>query len=101
MLNPGAWDWGNYTGFFWAGICFCCIIYTYFRLPEPSGRSFAELDLLFEKGVSARKFATTEVNVFEENIHSTVVDAYGQQIDPLHHTHGKDEKEGAVYVEKV
>lgn len=101
MLNPGAWDWGNYTGFFWAGICFCCVIYTYFRLPEPSGRSFAELDLLFEKGVSARKFATTEVNVFEENIHSTVVDAYGQQIDPLHHTHGKDDKEGAVYVEKV
>ncbi|KAJ5666281.1 uncharacterized protein N7477_008729 [Penicillium maclennaniae] len=19
MLNPGAWDWGNYTGFFWGG----------------------------------------------------------------------------------
>lgn len=66
MLNPGAWNWSNYTGFFWGGICFCCIIYTYFRLPEPQGRSFAELDLLFEKGISARKFATTVIDVFEE-----------------------------------
>lgn len=68
MLNPGAWNWGNYTGFFWAGICFCCIIYTYFRVPEPRGRSFAELDLLFERGVPARKFATTSVDVFEEEV---------------------------------
>ncbi|KAF7368455.1 MFS general substrate transporter [Mycena venus] len=53
MLNPGNWNWSNYTGFFWGGICFCCIVYTYYRVPEPQGRSFAELDLLFEKGVSA------------------------------------------------
>ncbi|KAK5022395.1 hypothetical protein LTS07_010055 [Exophiala sideris] len=65
MLNPGEWNWGNYAGFFWAGICFFCIIYTYFRLPEPAGRTFAELDLLFERGVSARKFASTKVDVFD------------------------------------
>ncbi|KAK6581580.1 hypothetical protein PZA11_006271 [Diplocarpon coronariae] len=50
MLNPGAWDWGNYAGFFWGASCFGCVVYTYFRLPEPMGRSFAELDLLFERG---------------------------------------------------
>ncbi|KAJ7087979.1 sugar porter family MFS transporter [Mycena belliarum] len=66
MLNPSAWDWQNYAGFFWGGSCFLCIIYTYFRVPEPQGRSFAELDLLFEKGVSARKFATTDVDVFDD-----------------------------------
>ncbi len=65
MLNPGEWNWQNYAGFFWAGICFLCIIYTYFRLPEPAGRTFAELDLLFERGVSARKFASTQVDVFD------------------------------------
>ena len=65
MLNPGAWNWGNYAGFFWAGSCFLSIVYTYFRIPEPRGRSFAELDLLFEKKVSARNFAKTEVDVFE------------------------------------
>ncbi|EXJ56752.1 MFS transporter, SP family, general alpha glucoside:H+ symporter [Cladophialophora yegresii CBS 114405] len=73
MLNPGEWDWGNYAGFFWAAICFCCIIYTYFRVPEPAGRSFAELDLLFERGVSARKFASTKVDVFDATVvHETV-----------------------------
>ncbi|TGO18775.1 hypothetical protein BPAE_0365g00070 [Botrytis paeoniae] len=68
MLNPGAWNWKNYAGFFWGGICFLCIIYTYFRLPEPQGRSFAELDLLFERGISARKFATTKVDVFDDDV---------------------------------
>lgn len=60
-----AWNWGLYTGFFWSGFCFLCIIYTWFRIPEPTGRTYAELDLLFERGVSARKFASTKVDVFE------------------------------------
>ena len=85
----GEWDWSNFTGFFWAGICFCCIIYTYFRVPEPSGRSFAELDLLFERKVPARKFATTKVDVFEEDIHAHVIDEYGRQL----HAHDGDKKE--------
>jgi SP family general alpha glucoside:H+ symporter-like MFS transporter len=79
MLNPGAWNWGNYAGFFWGGICFLCIIYTYFRLPEPNGRSFAELDLLFERGVSARKFSSTEVDVFDETVESRVIEDYQTQ----------------------
>ncbi|KAK5997360.1 General alpha-glucoside permease [Cladobotryum mycophilum] len=76
MLNPTAWNWSNYTGFFWAGICFLCIVYTYFRLPEPRGRTFAELDVLFEKGISARKFATTEVDVFHETVEEKVMNQY-------------------------
>ncbi|RAK92989.1 sugar transporter [Aspergillus costaricaensis CBS 115574] len=76
MLNPGAWDWGNYAGFFWGGICFLCIVYTFFRVPEPNGRSFAELDLLFERGVSARKFAQTQVDVFDETMEHGSVDHY-------------------------
>ncbi|KAJ6441722.1 sugar porter (SP) family MFS transporter [Purpureocillium lavendulum] len=84
MLNPSAWNWRNYTGFFWsganqilqAGICFLCIVYTYFRLPEPRGRTFAELDVLFEKGVSARKFAATEVDVFHEVVEEKVMNQY-------------------------
>jgi MFS transporter, SP family, general alpha glucoside:H+ symporter len=34
--------------------------------PEPRGRTFAELDLLFERRVSARKFAKYEVDVFQD-----------------------------------
>ncbi|KAI1463895.1 sugar transporter [Daldinia caldariorum] len=80
MLNPSAWDWGNYAGFFWAGSCFLCFVYAYFRVPEPAGRTFAELDLLFEKKVSARKFASTDVDVFAEHVEGTVLSNYQDQI---------------------
>jgi MFS transporter, SP family, general alpha glucoside:H+ symporter len=93
MLNPGAWNWGNYTGFFWGGICFCCIIYTYYRVPEPQGRSFAELDLLFERGVSARKFATTDVDVFNEEVDSSVINNYEEKLEVRHEEHPVDTKE--------
>lgn len=61
MLNPTEWNWGAKSGFFWAGTCFLCALWTYFRLPEPKGRTYGELDVLFESGVSARKFKTTVV----------------------------------------
>ncbi|KAI1136260.1 putative MFS alpha-glucoside transporter [Hypoxylon sp. FL0543] len=80
MLNPSAWDWGNYAGFFWAGSCFLCFVYTYFRVPEPAGRTFAELDLLFEKKVSARKFASTDVDVFAEHVEGSVMQTYKDQL---------------------
>lgn len=86
MLNPSAWNWKNYTGFFWGGICFCCIIYTYFRLPEPKGRTFAELDLLFEKGVPARKFSSTRIDVFEEtHVEDTgIFHQYEEKVEAVH-----------------
>lgn len=62
MLNPTAWNWGAKCGFFWAGMCFLCAVWTFFRLPEPRNRTYAELDVLFEHGVSARKFASTDVD---------------------------------------
>ena len=65
MVNPSAWNWKQYTGFFWAGSTLLCLIYAYFRVPEPAGRSFAELDLLFERRVSARKFKHAKVDAFE------------------------------------
>jgi SP family general alpha glucoside:H+ symporter-like MFS transporter len=81
MLNPTAWNWSNYAGFFWGSICFCCIIYTYFRVPEPQGRSFAELDLLFERGVSARQFASTDVDVFGATVEATIIENYEENLE--------------------
>lgn len=43
QLNPTAWHWGGYTGFFWAGTGALVTLWTYFRLPECKGRSFREL----------------------------------------------------------
>lgn len=37
------------------------------------GRTFGELDVLFRQGVPARKFAETHVDVFDENIDTSVI----------------------------
>lgn len=42
-------------------------MWAYFRLPEMKGRSFRELDILFERGVPARKFKDTEVEETEDH----------------------------------
>lgn len=63
QLTATAWNWGAYSGFFWAGTCFIAIVWIYFRLPEPKGRTYGELDILFENKVPARKFASTNVSL--------------------------------------
>ncbi|KAF1974027.1 MFS alpha-glucoside transporter-like protein [Bimuria novae-zelandiae CBS 107.79] len=66
MLNPSSWNWGAKSAFFWAGTCALCFLWTFFRLPEPKGRTYGELDLLFEGHISARKFRDTVVQEFQE-----------------------------------
>ena len=65
MLNPTAWGWGAKTGFFWGGLAVLSSIWCWFEMPETKGRTFAELDMLFTQGVSARIFKHTEVDVFD------------------------------------
>jgi SP family general alpha glucoside:H+ symporter-like MFS transporter len=67
MLNPTAWDWKGKSGFFWAGLCLLCMLWSYFRLPEPKGRTYGELDILFERGISARKFKGTDVTPWQSD----------------------------------
>lgn len=64
MINPTGWNWRGYAGFFWAGSCLLCIVWCWFRLPETMGKTFAEMDVLFERKVSARKFASTAADPF-------------------------------------
>ncbi|KAM3434918.1 hypothetical protein NHJ13734_005776 [Beauveria thailandica] len=65
MLNPTAFNWGAKSGLFFAGTCSLCILWTYLRLPEPKGRTFRELDVLFERRVSAPKFSAAVVDPAE------------------------------------
>ena len=65
MLNSTSWDWQGKTGFFWAGTSALMATWAFFRLPEPKGRTYDELDILFANGVSARKFKKTEVDAYE------------------------------------
>jgi SP family general alpha glucoside:H+ symporter-like MFS transporter len=70
MMNPTAWNWKGYAGFFWFVSCFLCLVWSYLRLPECKGRTFRELDILFEQKVSARKFESTEVSLEVEGGHA-------------------------------
>lgn len=62
MLSPTSWNWGQRSAFFWFGSCSLCIVYVWLRVPETRGRSYAELDTLFENNVPAWKFSSTKVN---------------------------------------
>ncbi|KAH8674251.1 general substrate transporter [Xylariales sp. PMI_506] len=57
ILNPTEGNWKGKCGFLTGGLIIFCIIWTYFRLPEMSGRTYEELDILFSMDISARDFA--------------------------------------------
>jgi len=70
MLNPTAWNWGSYSGFFWAGMTLLCLLWAYFRLPETKDMTYAELDLMFERKLPARRFNSAEArNMVEVSFH--------------------------------
>lgn len=95
MLNPTAWNWKAKTGLFWAGFAILSGIWIWFELPETKGRTFAELDLLFENNVPARKFKTTEVEVFDVG---HMMDKLGE--DGIRNV-VEDKKAEASHVERV
>ncbi|GFZ47109.1 hypothetical protein JCM24511_04851 [Saitozyma sp. JCM 24511] len=64
MLSPTSWNWGPKSGLFWAGSAGLSTIYCLLRLPESKGRSYGELDLLFENKVPAWRFKSTKVDQF-------------------------------------
>ncbi len=63
MLNSTAWNWQAQTGWFWGGACALGLAFSYFVIPESKDRTVAELDLLFERKTSARRFASTQISV--------------------------------------
>ncbi len=67
MINPTNWDWKGKAAFFWGVSCLITTIWAYFRLPEARGRTFEELDILFEKRVSARKFRGYDVDAYADS----------------------------------
>ncbi|KAL4736179.1 general substrate transporter [Aspergillus similis] len=62
-MNEDQGDWRGKMGFFFAGTSALCAIYCYWCLPETRGRTFEELDVLFEQKVPSRKFASATVNI--------------------------------------
>jgi SP family general alpha glucoside:H+ symporter-like MFS transporter len=85
MLGVNAWNWGPKSGLFWAGCCALLFTWSYFRLPEPKGRTYGELDVLFEHRVKARAFRSTKVDQFAGE-HTEFV------MEPIEEVNTKEEK---------
>lgn len=69
-INPTEANWKGKTAFFWCGTASLAALWTFFRLPETRGKTYEELDLLFHRKVPARKFATYEVDAYENELKS-------------------------------
>ncbi|KAJ3463371.1 hypothetical protein MRS44_008157 [Fusarium solani] len=62
LLSPGAWNAKGKTAFFWAGLATLTLVWGYFRMFETKGRTFGEMDYMFQKGIPARKSANYKIN---------------------------------------
>ncbi|KAH1911623.1 hypothetical protein KXV57_000007 [Aspergillus fumigatus] len=60
MTNTNEWNWGLKTGWFYAGVGFPFALGMWFLIPETAGRSSAELDELFERGIKPWRFHKTQ-----------------------------------------
>ncbi|RMD42167.1 hypothetical protein DV735_g2962, partial [Chaetothyriales sp. CBS 134920] len=63
MLNPNAWDIRGKTCYVFVVTALLCLLWCWFRLPEPRGLTYLELDILFEKKAHARKFSEFQANL--------------------------------------
>lgn len=58
MFNPNEGNLGGKIGFIYGGLSAIVIVLLYFYLPETRFRTYEELDEMFAKKVSARKFSS-------------------------------------------
>ncbi|WYZ39048.1 hypothetical protein EsH8_III_000962 [Colletotrichum jinshuiense] len=56
MINPDEANMQGKLGFFFGGLAGLCFVWAWFRVPETMGRTYEELDILFDKRVPAREF---------------------------------------------
>ncbi|KAF2024251.1 hypothetical protein EK21DRAFT_117987 [Setomelanomma holmii] len=65
MLNPAGWNMAGKCGYVWGGTAVICFVSAYFGLPEFKNRSYRELDILFNRKFSARKFKSTVIEAMD------------------------------------
>lgn len=67
MVNATAWNLKGRAAFVWAATSTAFTIWAFFSLPEMKGRSYRELDILFERRIPARQFKNTTVDEHDES----------------------------------
>ncbi|KAL4863921.1 hypothetical protein BDV12DRAFT_189320 [Aspergillus spectabilis] len=68
MIQRTTWNWGPKSGFFYGGCMLLGLIWGFFRLPETKGRTFGEIDILFQNKVPARKFTKMKIDLVNQTV---------------------------------
>ncbi|KAF4978565.1 hypothetical protein FZEAL_5098 [Fusarium zealandicum] len=66
MLNAEEGNLGGKCGYVWGATGFICVVLAYFFVPEMKGRSYREIDILFKRKVSARKWTEVVIDVQDD-----------------------------------
>ncbi|KAH8164180.1 hypothetical protein CIB48_g4071 [Xylaria polymorpha] len=61
MINPDEANLQGKLGYYFGGLGALCLVWSYFRVPETKGRTFEELDVLFDRKVPARQFKNYQI----------------------------------------
>lgn len=61
-VNPDEGNLGGKVGFLFGSVLFLCSIFIWFYYPETKGRTFLEIEHLFQNNVKPRKFHSTNLN---------------------------------------
>lgn len=63
MFNPNEANLGAKTAYLFGGLGVLCIVYIWFYQPETAGRSFQDLDEMFQRGISVREFSSYKTDL--------------------------------------
>ena len=63
LLNSTGWNLAGKCGYVWGSTAVVCFLSAYFFLPELKGRSYREVDILFNRRIQARKFKSTVIDI--------------------------------------
>ncbi|WVW83142.1 hypothetical protein I302_105160 [Kwoniella bestiolae CBS 10118] len=70
LLSDQDAGWGQKIGIFFGGLSLLFLVPIFFFYPETKGRTYAEIDELFERNIPARKFKTTQTETSNQPIHN-------------------------------
>lgn len=79
LLNPSQANLKGKAAFLAGGISVLVTIWAYFRVPETQGRTYEELDILFQRRIKAKDFKKTIIDADAPSDEMAIVSA----------THGK------------
>lgn len=86
LVNPGAGNanLGVKVFFIWGSTCFCCILFTYFCIPETKGLSLEQIDVLYQNTTPIRSVEYRR-RLVAENVHASDPEAIAKVSSRVDH----------------